>query len=277
MVLPLLVFPPRQEMEAAMGVAHVTLDAVVGGEPGQDIVGRLRGQGAVGRNVHLELNGAVDPVGELAVQHMEGQARGGWAAARAGFVAGGGADIELLEPGPSAGDTGGGGALGAGLFGTADQATGWQMVNDDVMGGVSTSQFQVLNSGAAIFSGLVSLENNGGFASVRSLPMRHDLTGCDAFLLRVCGDGCRYKFTVRIETRFDTPLYQCTFGTKRGEWEEHRLPFTSFVPTFRGRVLADVPPINPANVCSVGLLIADQQAGAFRLEVGWIKALRRMA
>jgi len=162
-------------------------------------------------------------------------------------------------------------------FRTADQAAGWQMVNDDVMGGVSKSQFQILNHCVAIFSGLVSLENKGGFASVRSLPARHDLTGCDAILLRVCGDGRRYKFTVRIETRFDTPLYQCAFGTKCGEWEEHRLPFTSFVPTFRGRVLADVPPINPANICSVGLLIAEQQAGEFRLEIAWIKAARRIS
>jgi len=161
-------------------------------------------------------------------------------------------------------------------FRTADQAAGWQIVNDGVMGGVSTSQFQVLNRGGAIFSGLVSLENSGGFASVRSLPARHDLTGCDAFLLRVCGDGRCYKFTMRTEPRFDAPLYQCAWETKRGEWEEHRLPFTSFVPTFRGRVLADVPQINPANICSVGLLIADQQAGAFRLEIAWIKAARRL-
>lgn len=161
-------------------------------------------------------------------------------------------------------------------FTTATNLPAWQVVNDDVMGGVSKSQFQV-HATNAVFSGAVSLENNGGFASVRSLPARHDLTGCDAFLLRVCGDGRRYKFTVRTETRFDAPLYQCAFGTKRGEWEEHSLPFTSFVPTFRGRVLADVQPINPANICSVGLLIAEQQAGAFSLEIAWIKAARRIS
>ena len=48
----------------------------------------------------------------------------------------------------------------------------WQIVNDDVMGGVSTSKFQVLTNGGAIFSGVVSLENNGGFASVRSSAVR---------------------------------------------------------------------------------------------------------
>ena len=148
----------------------------------------------------------------------------------------------------------------------------WQIVNDDVMGGVSTSRFQILTNGGGVFSGVVSLENNGGFASVRSSPTRHDLTGCGCFVIRLRGDGHRYKFTARMETGFDAPLYQCAFETKRGEWEEHRLAFKDFVPTFRGRTLTGVPPLNPANVASGCLLIADKQDGAFRLEMSWIIA-----
>jgi monofunctional biosynthetic peptidoglycan transglycosylase len=157
-------------------------------------------------------------------------------------------------------------------FQAATNAPAWQVVNDDVMGGVSTSRFQVLTNGVAIFSGTVRLENNGGFASVRSGPVRENLTGLTAFVLRVRGDGRRYKFSVRTRTGFDTPLYQCSFTTKPGEWAEHRLAFSDFVPTFRGRVLTDVPPMNPAQVNAVGLLIADQQEGPFKLEVAWIKA-----
>tara|TARA_B110000196_G_scaffold262804_1_gene234824 strand:- start:34 stop:516 length:483 start_codon:yes stop_codon:yes gene_type:complete len=56
-------------------------------------------------------------------------------------------------------------------FTTATNSSAWQIVNDDVMGGVSTSRFQILTNGA-VFSGVVSLENNGGFASVRSLPAK---------------------------------------------------------------------------------------------------------
>jgi len=151
----------------------------------------------------------------------------------------------------------------------------WQIVNDDVMGGVSTSRFQILTNGGAVFSGVVSLENNGGFASVRSSPVRHDLTGCGCFVIRLRGDGRRYKFTARTETGFDAPLYQCAFETKRGEWEEHRLAFKDFVPTFRGRTLTGVPPLNAANVTSVGFLISDQQAGPFRLEIVSIRAARQ--
>ena len=156
-------------------------------------------------------------------------------------------------------------------FTTAANSPAWQIVNDDVMGGVSTSRFQFLANGA-VFSGVVSLENNGGFASVRSSPVRQNLSGLDAFVVRVRGDGRRYKFTVRTETGFDTPIYQSAFTTKRGEWQEHRLPFKDFIPTSRGRTLTDVPPLNPAKVSSVGFLISDKQDGSFQLEVAWIKA-----
>ncbi|MGN6552678.1 MAG: CIA30 family protein [Verrucomicrobiota bacterium] len=158
-------------------------------------------------------------------------------------------------------------------FQTSPPPSAWEVVNDDVMGGVSTSQFQVLTNDCAVFSGTVRLENNGGFASVRSAPVRENLSGLTAFVLRVLGDGRRYKFSVRCDADFNAPLYQCGFTTKKGEWEEHRLPFSDFVPTFRGRVLSDEPPLNPAKINSVGFLISDKQAGPFRLEIAWIKAM----
>ena len=157
-------------------------------------------------------------------------------------------------------------------FQTATTSPAWQIVNDDVMAGVSTSRFQMLTNGGAVFSGVVSLENNGGFASVRSQPLRADLTGCDSFWLRTRGDGRRYKFSVRTEAGFDTPLYQLAFTTKRGEWEEHRLAFKDFVATFRGRILTDVPPLNPAKIDAVGFLISDKQAGPFRLAIASLRA-----
>lgn len=151
-------------------------------------------------------------------------------------------------------------------------STDWQIVNDDVMGGVSSSCFEILDGVGAVFSGVVSLKNNGGFASVRSLPARHDLTGCGGFVIRTRGDGRRYKFTVRTEMESGKPFYQAAFTTKRGEWEEHPFALKDFTPTFRGNVLTGVPPLNPAKVMSLGFLIADKQAGAFRLEIAWIKA-----
>lgn len=157
-------------------------------------------------------------------------------------------------------------------FHTAAQSSSWKVVNDGVMGGVSTSRFEAPVGGGAVFSGTVRLENNGGFASVRSGAPVGDLSDYNVFVLRVRGDGRRYKFTVRTGTSFDAPLYQCAFATARGKWEEHRLEFTRFMPTFRGRVLRDAPPLDPKTIQSIGFLISDNQAGPFRLEIGCVRA-----
>jgi len=156
-------------------------------------------------------------------------------------------------------------------FSTVTNAIAWQIVNDDVMGGVSSSRFSVTN-GVAVFRGELSLENYGGFASVRSLPARLDLADGDAFVIRVGGDGRRYRFTARTDRTFDSPIYQASFPTKPGEWTELRLPMKNFVPTFLGRLLSGEPLLDPAKVTSVGFLISDKQAGPFQLGVAWIKA-----
>jgi uncharacterized protein YbjT (DUF2867 family) len=155
-------------------------------------------------------------------------------------------------------------------FQTVTNADAWQIVNDDVMGGVSTSQFHV-TQGAGVFRGEVSLAHNGGFASVRSLPARLERAGGDSFVIRVHGDGHRYKFTARMDPSFDSAIYQAGFTTKPGVWEEYRLPLKQFIPTFRGRVLSGEPLLDAAKVTSVGFLISDQQAGLFQLKVEWIK------
>ena len=40
----------------------------------------------------------------------------------------------------------------------------WNIVNDDVMGGISRSSLSMNDENNLIFSGYLSLENNGGFA-----------------------------------------------------------------------------------------------------------------
>ena len=52
-------------------------------------------------------------------------------------------------------------------FGSDLNLKNWYIVNDDVMGGVSSSTLTINNSGHGIFSGQISLDNNGGFASIR--------------------------------------------------------------------------------------------------------------
>jgi NADH dehydrogenase [ubiquinone] 1 alpha subcomplex assembly factor 1 len=59
-------------------------------------------------------------------------------------------------------------------FGDPEAAQRWQTVNDGVMGGVSDGQFKISNQTMEFF-GTLSLENDGGFASVRSRPTKLSL------------------------------------------------------------------------------------------------------
>lgn len=147
----------------------------------------------------------------------------------------------------------------------------WSAVDDRVMGGVSASQVEMTPEGL-VFRGVVSLEQNGGFASIRAQPREYGLAGATAFVLRVQGDGQAYKFGLRTDDAFDGVQYQARFSTRVGEWLDVVLPITDFQPTFRGRVVTDAPALDPARIRVFGFLIADRQAGPFRLVMESIQA-----
>ena len=143
----------------------------------------------------------------------------------------------------------------------------WRPVGDVVMGGVSSSAFGIAEPSIARFSGNVSLENFGGFASVRTPPRDWDTAGAAAFVLRVRGDGKAYKFTLRTGDGFDGIQYQARFVVPAGEWTDVRLPVRDFVATFRGRKVPSAASLDPAKVRALGLMISDKQAGPFELLV----------
>lgn len=157
--------------------------------------------------------------------------------------------------------------------GAADEPA-WVAVNDDVMGGVSTGA-PTIADGQLRFAGTLSLDNNGGFASVRTTGRTYDFSDAAAIVLRVRGDGRTYQVRLATDARIrrSAIAYGAEFRTAAGEWIEVRIPFTRLVPTFRGRTL-DGPPLGLANVQEIRLLIGDDREGPFALVVDWIKVAR---
>ena len=156
---------------------------------------------------------------------------------------------------------------------THEDAIGaWVSVNDVVMGGVSNGRLEATGNGTVAFTGFVSLEQGGGFASVRSRPQEHDLGGKSGLQLRVRGDGQRYKVNLKTDLRTNGVLYTAIVETRSGEWQTLRLSFGDFKPTLRGRFLPEAAPLDPSLVTSLGLMISDRQAGPFRLELTAIEA-----
>jgi hypothetical protein len=158
-------------------------------------------------------------------------------------------------------------------FTDPDQHKDWRIINDGVMGGISQSEMIADDSTTAIFQGNVSLENNGGFASVR-VPISLNLSGYTGVELRIRGDGAKYQFRIRVDNRFDGISYRNIFETNAEEWQIIRLPFVDFVPVFRGRIMDNAGPLSPEKIQQLGFLIADKQEGRFRLEIDWIKSYK---
>ena len=150
----------------------------------------------------------------------------------------------------------------------------WRVINDTVMGGVSSSRMVQSDEGRVVFTGNVSLENNGGFASVRGPQIEQPLGEFEGIAFRVMGDGKRYKCGLRTDNLFDGIIHQASFDTKTGEWQLHKIKFMEFVPTYRGRQLSEDKRMQREDIKSVSFQISDKQAGPFRLEIDWIKAYR---
>lgn len=148
----------------------------------------------------------------------------------------------------------------------------WNPINDGVMGGVSHSQLRYDPAGHAVFDGHVSFENNGGFASVRCQSGDLGRKEVIAYLVEVRGDGKRYKLNLRTDNGFDGVNYQAGFSPPAGIWTTCRLAGADFLPTWRGLPVPDASPLDTARVRQIGLMIADRQAGPFRLAMRSIAA-----
>jgi monofunctional biosynthetic peptidoglycan transglycosylase len=148
----------------------------------------------------------------------------------------------------------------------------WSIVNDGVMGGRSSSDIELTDQGTGLFSGFVSLENNGGFASVRATFQSLDLSAYQGVTLKVRGDGRRYQLRFRMDGSFDGVAHGTGFDTVAGEWVEIDLPFGGFQPTFRGRVPRGAGPLDPSRIRQMTFLIGDKKEGPFNLEIAWVKA-----
>ncbi|MBI1380977.1 MAG: hypothetical protein GC161_07815 [Planctomycetaceae bacterium] len=155
-------------------------------------------------------------------------------------------------------------------FATPSEVARWTTVDDRVMGGVSQSRLVATGEGTARFEGVMSLESNGGFASVRSAPDDWIAKGTEALRLWVRGDGKTYQLRLRTNDAFDGTSYAASFVAPAGEWTEVSLPLADFRPSFRGREVR-AEPLVPEKVRTLGLMLSDGQAGEFALEIAWIR------
>jgi len=147
-------------------------------------------------------------------------------------------------------------------FNSTNNIRYWRVVDDVVMGGRSYGNFSLNNEGHGVFEGRVSLENNGGFSSVRYQFNRVDVSEDSKLVLRLKGDGKRYQ--IRIKDNSDHYYSYIAYFETSGEWEIVEVPLSKMYATFRGRRLS-MPNFSESSFEEIGFLIGNKRPEEFRL------------
>jgi len=153
-------------------------------------------------------------------------------------------------------------------FATEENASYWRIVDDVVMGGRSNGQFSINENGKGLFYGTVSLENNGGFSSVRYRCDSVDVSDFKFCVIRVKGDGKKYQVRVK-EDKYDRHSYIKYIQTT-GAWETIKIPLKEMYPTFRGRRL-NMTNFPGTQIEEFAILISNKREESFKLEMDWIR------
>ena len=169
-------------------------------------------------------------------------------------------------------------------FESPQSITGWSSVDDSVMGGISastTTWVETDGSGALLFSGRMTTEQNGGFTSTLG-PSDQRLgrvaSGAAALGVSAVGDGRTYVMQLRAGqsgqdrwiARF-TPM--STTGASSATLVS--IPINSFAPVNRFlSPVAPSAPLDPATIEQIGIYLIDEQVGNFRLAIEQITAIR---
>jgi NADH dehydrogenase [ubiquinone] 1 alpha subcomplex assembly factor 1 len=149
-------------------------------------------------------------------------------------------------------------------FNKESDISNWEIVNDAVMGGQSSSKFYLNDEGHGIFKGTVSLENNGGFASLRHRFIKKRIAGYKKVIIHLKGDGKRYQFRVKTNKN-DQQAYISYFETT-GEWQTVEIMLSDLEPTFRGRKL-NMPNFPVDELEELGFMIGNKVNENFELVI----------
>ena len=149
-------------------------------------------------------------------------------------------------------------------FNKESDISDWKIVNDAVMGGRSSSKFYLNEAGNGVFKGSVSLENNGGFSSVRFRFNRRNIEGYKKVILRLKGDGKRYQFRAKTNKE-DQQAYISYFETIE-EWQTIEIMLSELSPTFRGRKL-NMPNFPAEELEEVAFMIGNKVNENFELVI----------
>ena len=144
----------------------------------------------------------------------------------------------------------------------------WRITNDGVMGGKSKG-YMLFKEGHGVFSGNISLANNGGFSSVYR-PIESLTPDIDSIIIDIQGDGLTYQLRAVANVDGYRLTYKHEFNTTVGQRQRLQFSLADFQATFRGRLISNAPTLKSEDIVEAGFLMTNKVAGKFSLSVNSI-------
>lgn len=144
----------------------------------------------------------------------------------------------------------------------------WDIVDHIVMGGKSSSTFKLNDDGYGVFEGSISLENNGGFSSVRYRFNRLKVNEGSSIIINLKGDGKNYQ--LRVKDKSGNYYSYIKFFATSGVWEEIEVPLKDMFPSLRGRKL-DLQNFSHDYIEEIAFLIGNKKQEKFKLLIDKIE------
>jgi len=158
-------------------------------------------------------------------------------------------------------------------FGTNGNRTDWFVLNDGVMGGRSGGQAEYTEN-SLVFKGTVSLENNGGFASIRSPFTTYNLAPYKSVEIKYKLTGMTFALTMANSRRWYNPNYKANLKDTQGKWETITLPLLAFKQYQVGKPTGyTITQETLSKVIRLGFISNEKRAGEFTLEIDYINFL----
>ena len=152
----------------------------------------------------------------------------------------------------------------------SDGDAGWYIVNDGVMGGRSIGKGEIKEQ-SILFEGVISLENNGGFASIRSQYGRLDLSNYEHLVIRYRSSGEPCKIMLESSSQFWQPYFAQRLEATDQKWRTARFNLKEF-KQYRLTELtgATANQDDLKNIIRVGIMTDSKKASAFSIEIDYI-------
>jgi monofunctional biosynthetic peptidoglycan transglycosylase len=158
---------------------------------------------------------------------------------------------------------------------SAEKNQEWVLLSDNIMGGITKSKIEyTINS--VILSGNISLDNYGGFSSIKTKYKRVDLSKYIGIKIKFKSTNQKFAFTLEDNQNWTQPNYKCEFSPKKDDtWEEVIIYFKDFQEIVIGEPTGNMMESKSLNnIVRMGIMTYEKKEGHFSLEVDYIEFIK---